>query len=146
MAWTAAKRKAHGAKMKAMWAKKREAGKWGKSVIDRPEVQEAQEKRNDILWRQLNFIEPAPHLKIMDMKYNPHFEKDDMVNHPAHYTFGKFEVADVADDWYATEPLLWNANKYMARWDKKGDPIENLEKAIWYIQRKINKLKEQQNA
>lgn len=65
----------------------------------------------------------------------------DMVNHPSHYTFSKYEVADVADAWYPNEPLLWNANKYLARWDKKGDPIENLEKAVWYIQRKIAKLK-----
>lgn len=65
----------------------------------------------------------------------------DMVNHPAHYTFSKYEVADVSDEWYCAEPLLWNANKYLARWDKKGDPIENLEKAVWYIQRKISKLK-----
>ena len=72
--------------------------------------------------------------------------KKDMVNHPAHYTFSKYEVADVADEWYANEPHLWQANKYMARWDKKGDPLENLEKAVWYIQRKINKLKEQRNA
>lgn len=72
--------------------------------------------------------------------------RNDMVNSPAHYTFSKYEVADVSDEWYGTEPLLWNANKYMARWDKKGDPIENLEKLIWYVQRKINQLKEKQNA
>jgi len=67
--------------------------------------------------------------------------QNDTVNHPSHYTFSKYEVADVADEWYPHEPLLWNSNKYLARWDKKGDPIENLEKAIWYIQRKINQLK-----
>ncbi len=67
--------------------------------------------------------------------------KFDMVNHPSHYTFSKYEVADVSDEWYATEPLLWNANKYIARWDKKGDPVENLEKAVWYLQRKIGRIK-----
>jgi hypothetical protein len=25
--------------------------------------------------------------------------KKDLVNHPPHYTFGKFEVIDVIDDW-----------------------------------------------
>ena len=74
-------------------------------------------------------------------QYNPHFEED-MVNYPSHYTFSEFEVADVADAWYPDEPHLWNANKYMARWNKKGDPVENLEKAIWYLKRKINILKE----
>lgn len=65
----------------------------------------------------------------------------DKINHPAHYTFSLFEVIDVLEAWFPTEPLLWNAVKYLARWDKKGDPVENLEKSLWYIQRKINHLK-----
>lgn len=67
--------------------------------------------------------------------------KVDMVNHPPHYTKGKYEAADVLDDWFLTEPHLWNAGKYMSRWDAKGDPVENLEKAIWFINRKISYLK-----
>ena len=119
MAWTEKQRKEHSKRMKAMWAKKAEA-KWGKSVGVNPEYQAVmnQRARNQL----------------------------DMVNHPAHYTFSKFEVADVSDEWFPHEPLLWNANKYTARWDKKGDPIENLEKAIWYLNRKINQLKEQRDA
>lgn len=67
--------------------------------------------------------------------------RPDMVNHPPHYTATKYQPADVADEWFPHEPLLWNSNKYLARWDKKGDPIENLEKAVWYIKRKIAQLK-----
>lgn len=68
------------------------------------------------------------------------------VYHPTHYTFGKYEVIDVLEDWFPAEPLLWQVGKYIARWDKKGsDPIENLEKALFYLQRKINKLKEKKN-
>lgn len=67
--------------------------------------------------------------------------ENNMVNHPPHYTFSKYEVADVADEWFGTEPLLWNATKYLARWDKKGDAVENLEKAVWFIKRKIDKIK-----
>lgn len=65
----------------------------------------------------------------------------DLVNHPPHYTFGKYEVIDVLMDWFGSEPLLWNATKYLARWDKKGDAIQNLEKAVWYINKKIEQLK-----
>lgn len=67
----------------------------------------------------------------------------DLINHPPHYTSGKFETIEVLEDWFATEPLLWNATKYLSRWDKKGGAVENLEKAVWYIQRKIGKLKEE---
>jgi hypothetical protein len=134
--WTAAKRKAQSNKIKAAWKRRKAAQE--QAVIRRKEEWE--------VMNHLEPMEPAPHLKVMDLKYNPHFEEEvtasDMVNHPAHYTAGKYEVADVADDWYANDPHLWNATKYMARWDKKGDPIENLEKAIWFINRKINKLKE----
>ena len=65
----------------------------------------------------------------------------DMVNHPPHYTSGKYEVIDVLEDWFAHEPLLWQTVKYLGRWDKKGDPLENLEKAEFYLKRKIQQLK-----
>ena len=66
----------------------------------------------------------------------------DPVNHPAHYTTGKIEVIDFIEDKELDFPL-GNAVKYIARAGKK-DPskeIEDLEKAIWYIRRKINNLK-----
>jgi hypothetical protein len=69
----------------------------------------------------------------------------DMVNRPSHYTFGKYEVIDVLEDWFPNEPLLWQVCKYLPRWDKKGDPLENLEKAEYYLKRKIAQLKEQRN-
>jgi len=65
----------------------------------------------------------------------------DMVNHPPHYTSGRYEVIDVLEDWFGSEPLLWQVVKYIARWDKKGDPIENLAKAEFYLKRKIEQLK-----
>ena len=65
----------------------------------------------------------------------------DLVNHPPHYTSGKYEVIDVLEDWFAHEPLLWQVAKYIARWDKKGDKLENLEKAEFYLKRKIEQLK-----
>ena len=65
----------------------------------------------------------------------------DFVNHPPHYTSGKYEVIDVLEDWFAQEPLLWQTVKYLGRWNKKGDPLENLEKAEFYLKRKIQQLK-----
>jgi hypothetical protein len=67
----------------------------------------------------------------------------DAVNHPSHYNAGKIEVIEAIEDW----GLCYhrgNVVKYVARAGKK-DPakeIEDLEKAQWYLSRKISKLKQ----
>ena len=68
--------------------------------------------------------------------------KNDNVNHPAHYTFGKFEVIDVLMDWFASDPLLWQVGKYIARASRKGSALEDLQKAAWYLNKRIEKEKE----
>lgn len=63
----------------------------------------------------------------------------DMVNHPPHYTQGKYEVIDVIDDW-KLDFYLGNAVKYIARAHLKGNQLEDLKKAQWYLNRKIQRL------
>lgn len=60
----------------------------------------------------------------------------DMVNHPPHYTKGKYEVIDVIEDWNLGFHLS-NAIKYIARCKYKGQEEQDLKKAIWYIQRTL---------
>lgn len=60
------------------------------------------------------------------------------VNHPSHYTPGKYEVINVIEAW-DLDFHLGNAIKYISRAGKK-DPTktkEDLRKAIWYIERYI---------
>ena len=64
----------------------------------------------------------------------------DVVNHPPHYNFGKIEVIDAIEDW-KLEYHEGNVVKYVARAKHKGDELENLEKASWYLMRKIKMLK-----
>lgn len=64
------------------------------------------------------------------------------VNHPSHYTDGKIEVIDFIED----KKLNFhrgNAVKYIARAGKKDKfkEVEDLEKAAWYINREIERLK-----
>lgn len=72
---------------------------------------------------------------------------DDPVEHPKHYTTGKIECIEYIED----KELgfhLGNAVKYITRAGKK-DPaktIEDLEKAVWYLQRKIELLKKEGKA
>lgn len=63
-----------------------------------------------------------------------------MVNHPAHYNHGKIEVIDVIEDWNLNFNL-GSAVKCIGRTDHKNDPIEDLEKAVWYLQREIARRK-----
>lgn len=68
----------------------------------------------------------------------------DKVNHPAYYG-GKdnpYEAIKVIDAWHL-DFCLGNAVKYISRAGKK-DPqteIQDLEKAMWYIQHRIDQLK-----
>lgn len=60
------------------------------------------------------------------------------VNHPSHYNTGKIETIEYIED-QKFNYHLGNAVKYISRAGKK-DPkktIEDLRKAIWYIERRI---------
>jgi predicted 2-oxoglutarate/Fe(II)-dependent dioxygenase YbiX len=64
----------------------------------------------------------------------------EMVNHPDHYQGGKLEVIDIIED-YNLGFSLGNAIKYILRADKKGNKKQDLEKALWYINRELSKFK-----
>ena len=62
----------------------------------------------------------------------------DLVNHPPHYTEHPSGVECIQ----ITEHMgfcLGNAIKYLWRADLKGDAIEDLKKARWYIDRELHK-------
>lgn len=65
-------------------------------------------------------------------------EKQEAVDHPAHY--GKeddpHEVIKVLEAWHLGFHL-GNVVKYIARAGKKGDLLEDLKKARWYLDRYI---------
>jgi hypothetical protein len=68
--------------------------------------------------------------------------KKEMVNHPNHYG-GKdniYEAIKVIEAWDLGFNL-GNSVKYISRAGKKSNQLEDLEKASWYINREINKLK-----
>lgn len=73
--------------------------------------------------------------------------KKEAVNSPAHYG-GKdnpHEHVKCAEAWGLVEnAFLYNATKYLYRADKKENRIQDIEKAIWYLQREIKRLKSQE--
>jgi hypothetical protein len=60
------------------------------------------------------------------------------VDHPKHYTHGSIEVIDAIEAW-GLGFSLGNAVKYIARCDHKGNAVEDLRKALWYIQRELDR-------
>ena len=64
----------------------------------------------------------------------------DMVNHPPHYTSHPSGVECIQ----ITEHMnfcLGNAVKYIWRADLKGGGVEDLEKAVFYLRREIERRK-----
>ena len=62
----------------------------------------------------------------------------DNVNHPAHYKTGGIETIDFIEA-KNLNYHLGNVIKYLTRADHKGDRLENLKKAQWYLNREIEK-------
>ena len=58
----------------------------------------------------------------------------DDVHYPPHYRMLPVECIDVTEHFNFT---LGNAIKYIWRSDFKGKPIEDLKKAVWYLEREI---------
>lgn len=68
--------------------------------------------------------------------------EDDPVNHPSHYTaYHGIEVIDLTEQMNFNKG---NAVKYIARagWKNPDTEVQDLEKAVWYIQREIQRIQE----
>ncbi len=69
---------------------------------------------------------------------------EDQVNHPKHYTShpSGVEVIEITEH---MNFCLGNAIKYILRSAYKGKELQDLEKACWYIQREIDRIKKAAN-
>ena len=66
---------------------------------------------------------------------------NDPVNHPNHYTYAgdAYECIKVLEAW-GLGLHLGNCVKYICRAGRKGDALEDLRKARWYLDRYITNL------
>lgn len=98
---------------------------------------------NGLEWSTMSWVE---HFRLLDgappaALDTPSAEAltDDPVNHPAHYTTHPSGVECIQ----ITEHMNFcrgNAVKYIWRAGDKGDEIEDLKKARWYLDREIARL------
>ena len=85
----------------------------------------AQAKKED--WKQLGLFSSS--VSIKDSLPDP-------VNHPAHYKVGGIETIDFIE----AKKLNYNIGnvvKYLTRADHKGNRLQDLRKAQWYLEREI---------
>jgi hypothetical protein len=78
-------------------------------------------------------------IDISPTKENGVKKMTDMVNHPPHYTSHPSGIETIQ----ITEHMgfcLGNAIKYILRSELKGKKVEDLEKAVWYINREIARV------
>tara|TARA_R100001509_G_C4746671_1_gene174967 strand:- start:81 stop:380 length:300 start_codon:yes stop_codon:yes gene_type:complete len=78
-----------------------------------------------------------------DMSYENEIRYDN-VNAPAHYLHGRKETIDVITDCMTSDEfhgyLKGNILKYVARYKFKGEPLEDLCKAQWYLNRLVKEV------
>ena len=97
-----------------------------------------------------NPIKKPPMPEVVPPKVNDINTVIDNVNHPSHYNDGKIEVIDYIED-KQLGFCLGNAVKYISRAGKKKSgnltdkekEIEDLKKAVFYINYRIKELEEQ---
>lgn len=110
------------------------------------------EKVDDVE-KKFNFINPYTNIKIKNpasrieeleevVEKGPNM-KNDNVNSPAHYRQGGIECIEAIKASMGQEGfrdyLKGNVMKYIWRYEHKGKAMEDIEKALWYL----NKLKDE---
>ena len=58
-------------------------------------------------------------------------KKEDIISHPSHYTKG-IETINYIRSWQM-DYVRGNIIKYVTRYPYKGTPLQDLEKAKWYL-------------
>ena len=68
--------------------------------------------------------------------------KEDVVNNPDHYNTGAVECIDAIEASMSCEGFKsyckGNVQKYLWRYEMKGKPVEDLQKAQWYLAKLLN--------
>ena len=79
---------------------------------------------------------------VQEIEVEGNENNNDPVNHPSHYTSGKIEVMDFIED-KKLNFARGNVIKYVSRAGKKDQnkELEDLKKAMWYLNREVERLK-----
>lgn len=120
--------------------------------------EEFERRLKTVLWEaffgETEKLEDEPVIEIEMKQMSDQFDEElarihqsDPVHHPSHYG-GKYETIDVIRDILEAETdaevgyYMGNVIKYVSRYRKKGDPVQDLEKAQVYLGWAIKRLEE----
>lgn len=78
------------------------------------------------------------YFKMREPKLMFEIEEKEMINHPKHYNQG-IETIDYIESW-SMNFNTGNVIKYVTRAGYKNDQLEDLKKAMWYLDREIQRL------
>ena len=91
----------------------------------------------------------APFQETVPVSGVPYEVPVDAVNHPPHYKVGGIETIDYMKAKSTTEEfrghLRLTAIKYLSRTGYKGDALEDLKKAQWYLNKLIEECESANN-
>jgi len=80
------------------------------------------------------------------VKEEPPVIKEDVVNHPSHYTDGGIECIEAIEAQLTLEEFQGYLRaccvKYLWRYKLKGKPLQDLEKCRWYLERLMQTLED----
>ena len=117
--------------------KEKAQGRWPKYCPEcLPKYSKVPKKKKEV---QTIAEEVVKTIKEAEVKNIELPKQEDVINHPSHYTRGKIEVIDFIED-QQLPYHLGNVIKYIARAGHKGDKLEDLKKARWYLDRYINEV------
>ena len=117
-----------------------------KAKVKRALAKKARETQKQVLegaiehWKNISMSTPNTPMKGVNHNVPVQIEmfepKPDAVNHPAHYKVGGIETIDFIE----AKKLgynLGNVVTYITRSDHKGNRLQDLRKAQWYLEREI---------
>jgi len=113
--------------------------KLNKYLIDNPSAKASDIAKlfkvsvQSVYQRKAKLKSAAPKAKSVLNKIRP-----DLVNSPTHYTKGGIETIDFIEA-KELDYHLGNVIKYISRANLKGNKLENLKKAKWYMDRAVQK-------
>jgi len=71
-------------------------------------------------------------------------EKEDLINRPSHYNTGNIECIMAIEESMSSESyrgyLKGNVLKYLWRYQYKGNPKQDIDKAMWYLNQLSNEV------
>jgi len=120
-----------------LWNAKKKAKVVKKTTLTLPKIKKGMAEHKKIMdetikgWKTLSITSSNTPMQI---------EMFDPVDHPAHYKVGGIETIDFIE----AKKLNYNIGnvvKYLTRADHKGNKLEDLRKAQWYLTREISMLK-----